>query len=237
MSIPIILFATWWMALSIVDGGGRAVLYIYSSDFKRDFKIPFDIFPAPDRPRPRPLRSAKEFKIPFESAKEFKGVFGVQRTNGGRGRRSTTEDDEPRRRTEDERESETTNEHCNYFRWFADDDNDDDDDDDDDITSSIRANDGPPTDSRTEEINDLRRRVGEYDRRLQRIEKIFKAMTYGRRPRWRQDSGDGDSGGTATVGQRDARRSSLSNSSSLSPSFVVLLLPARLYSFSTWGEF
>ncbi|CAL5438216.1 unnamed protein product [Camellia sinensis] len=86
-----------------------------------------------------------------------------------------TEDDEPRRRTEDERESETTNEHSNYFRWFTDDDNDDDDDN---ITSSIRANAGPPTDSRTEEINDLRRRVGEHDRRLQRIEKIFKAMTY-----------------------------------------------------------
>ncbi|GMP25804.1 hypothetical protein CsSME_00002492 [Camellia sinensis var. sinensis] len=68
----------------------------------------------------------------------------------------------------------TTNDHCNYFRWFA----DDDDDDDDDITSSIRANVGPPTDSRTEEINDLRRRVGEHDRRLKRIEKIFKAMTY-----------------------------------------------------------
>ncbi|XP_028111679.1 uncharacterized protein LOC114309995 [Camellia sinensis] len=61
----------------------------------------------------------------------------------------------------------TTNEHCNYFKWFA----NDDDDDDDDITSLIRANDGPPTDARTEEINDLRRRV-------ERIEKIFKAMTY-----------------------------------------------------------
>ncbi|KAL7203942.1 hypothetical protein ACSBR2_017075 [Camellia fascicularis] len=68
----------------------------------------------------------------------------------------------------------TSNDHCNYFRWFA----DDDDDDDDDITSSIRANAGPRTDSRTEEINDLRTRLGEHDRRLQRIEKIFKAMTY-----------------------------------------------------------
>ncbi|CAL5388230.1 unnamed protein product [Camellia sinensis] len=61
----------------------------------------------------------------------------------------------------------TANEHCNYFRWFT-------DDDDDDITSTIRANAGPRTDSRTEEINDLRRRLGEHDRRLQRMEKIFK---------------------------------------------------------------
>ncbi|CAL5367194.1 unnamed protein product [Camellia sinensis] len=66
----------------------------------------------------------------------------------------------------------TRNEHCNYFRWFA------DDDDDDDITSTIRAAAGPRTDSTTEEINDLRRRVGEHDRRLQRMEKIFKGMTY-----------------------------------------------------------
>ncbi|KAL7231907.1 hypothetical protein ACSBR2_010017 [Camellia fascicularis] len=69
----------------------------------------------------------------------------------------------------------TTNDHCNYFRWFAD---DDDDDDDDDITSSTSTNAGPWTDSRTEEINDLRRRLGEHDRRLQRMEKMFKAMTY-----------------------------------------------------------
>ncbi|KAF5953960.1 hypothetical protein HYC85_006816 [Camellia sinensis] len=71
----------------------------------------------------------------------------------------------------------STNEHCNYFR-FA-------DDDDDDVTSTIRANAGPRTDPRTEEINDLRKRLGEvdnavheHDRRLQRMEKILKAMTY-----------------------------------------------------------
>ncbi|CAL5374876.1 unnamed protein product [Camellia sinensis] len=67
---------------------------------------------------------------------------------------------------------ENMNEHCNYFRSFA------DDDDDDDITSTIRATAGPRTDSTTEEINDLRRRVGEHDKRLQRMEKIFKEMTY-----------------------------------------------------------
>ncbi|CAL5417016.1 unnamed protein product [Camellia sinensis] len=68
-----------------------------------------------------------------------------------------------------------TNKHCNYFK-FA---------DDDDVTSTIRANAGPQIDSRTEEINDLRRRLSEmdnavyeHDRRLQRVEKILKAMTY-----------------------------------------------------------
>ncbi|KAL7226057.1 hypothetical protein ACSBR1_021233 [Camellia fascicularis] len=66
----------------------------------------------------------------------------------------------------------TSNEHCNYFRWFI------DDDDNDDITSTIQANVGSQTDSITEEINDLRRRLGEHDRRLQRMENIFKAMTY-----------------------------------------------------------
>ncbi|GMP76426.1 hypothetical protein CsSME_00033106 [Camellia sinensis var. sinensis] len=66
---------------------------------------------------------------------------------------------------------ENMNEHCNYFRWFA-------DDDDDDITSTIRATAAPRTDSTTKEINDLRRRVGEHDRRLQMMEKIFKGMTY-----------------------------------------------------------
>ncbi|GMP24939.1 hypothetical protein CsSME_00002031 [Camellia sinensis var. sinensis] len=62
----------------------------------------------------------------------------------------------------------SANKHCNYFR-FA-------DDDDNDVTS---------TDIRTEEINDLRRRLGEmdnaiheHDRRLERMEKIFKAMIY-----------------------------------------------------------
>ncbi|XP_028062810.1 uncharacterized protein LOC114266118 [Camellia sinensis] len=65
----------------------------------------------------------------------------------------------------------TRNEHYNYFRWFA-------DDDDDDITSTIRATAAPRTDSTTKEINDLRRRVGEHDRRLQMMEKIFKGMTY-----------------------------------------------------------
>ncbi|CAL5384302.1 unnamed protein product [Camellia sinensis] len=65
-----------------------------------------------------------------------------------------------------------TNNHYNYFRWFA------DDDDDDDITASTSTNAGPRTDSTTEEINDLRTRVGEHDRRLQRMEKMFKAMTY-----------------------------------------------------------
>ncbi|GMP43833.1 hypothetical protein CsSME_00013044 [Camellia sinensis var. sinensis] len=60
--------------------------------------------------------------------------------------------------------------------WFADDD--DDDDDDDDITASTSTHAGPRTDSTTEEINDLRRRVDEHDRRLQKMEKMFKAKTY-----------------------------------------------------------
>ncbi|CAL5334613.1 unnamed protein product [Camellia sinensis] len=47
------------------------------------------------------------------------------------------------------------NEHCNYFRFG--------DDDDDDVTFTIRANAGPRTYSRTEEINDLRKRLGEVD--------------------------------------------------------------------------
>ncbi|XP_028094244.1 uncharacterized protein LOC114294321 [Camellia sinensis] len=55
----------------------------------------------------------------------------------------------------------TVNEHCNYLA-FA-------DDDDNDVAS---------TDIRTEEINELRRRVGEHDKRLERMEKILKAMTY-----------------------------------------------------------
>ncbi|XP_028089862.1 uncharacterized protein LOC114290171 isoform X3 [Camellia sinensis] len=74
-----------------------------------------------------------------------------------------------------EQAKKSANEHYNYFR-FA---------DDDDVTSTIRANARPRTDSRTEEINDLRRRLGEmdnaiheHDRRFQRMEKIFKAMTY-----------------------------------------------------------
>ncbi|GMP72888.1 hypothetical protein CsSME_00030777 [Camellia sinensis var. sinensis] len=66
----------------------------------------------------------------------------------------------------------STNNHCNYFRWFA----DDDDDDDDDITASASTNAGPR--STTEEINDLRTTLGEHDRRLERMEKMFKAMTY-----------------------------------------------------------
>ncbi|XP_028099699.1 uncharacterized protein LOC114299208 [Camellia sinensis] len=71
----------------------------------------------------------------------------------------------------------SANEHCNYFR-FA-------DNGDDDVTSTTHSNAGRRTDIRIEEINDLRRRLGEmdnaiheHDRRLQRIEKIFKAMTY-----------------------------------------------------------
>ncbi|CAL5347990.1 unnamed protein product [Camellia sinensis] len=79
------------------------------------------------------------------------------------GRRKTTNDDEGRMTACDLRR---TNKHCNYFK-FA---------DDDDVTSTIRANAGPQIDSRTEEINDLRRRLSEmdnavyeHDRRLQRV--------------------------------------------------------------------
>ncbi|KAL7189042.1 hypothetical protein ACSBR1_038836 [Camellia fascicularis] len=71
----------------------------------------------------------------------------------------------------------SANEHCNYFK-FA-------DNDDDDVTSIIRSNAGPRTTIRTKEINGLRRRLGEMDnaihehgRRLQKMEKIFKTMTY-----------------------------------------------------------
>ncbi|CAL5411327.1 unnamed protein product [Camellia sinensis] len=55
-----------------------------------------------------------------------------------------------------------SNDHCNYFRWFA-------DDDEDDITSSIRGN---------ADDDDITSRLGEHDRRLQRIENILKAVTY-----------------------------------------------------------
>ncbi|CAL5366246.1 unnamed protein product [Camellia sinensis] len=55
-----------------------------------------------------------------------------------------------------------SNDHCNYFRWFT-------DDDDDDITSSVRAN---------ADDDDITSRLGEHDRRLQRIENILKAVTY-----------------------------------------------------------
>ncbi|CAL5364592.1 unnamed protein product [Camellia sinensis] len=68
------------------------------------------------------------------------------------------------RTNENGNEGRSANKHCNYFR-FA-------DDDDNDVTS---------TDIRTEEINDLRRRLGEmdnaiheHDRRHERMEKIFK---------------------------------------------------------------
>ncbi|KAL7238766.1 hypothetical protein ACSBR2_004795 [Camellia fascicularis] len=78
----------------------------------------------------------------------------------------------------EENESESSMEHCNYFK-FA-----DDDDDDDDVTSIICSDAGSRTTIRTEEFNNLRRRFGEMDnefhehgRRLQRIEKKFKAMT------------------------------------------------------------
>ncbi|KAL7217364.1 hypothetical protein ACSBR1_029125 [Camellia fascicularis] len=71
----------------------------------------------------------------------------------------------------------SANENCNYFSWV--------DDDDDDVTSIIRANAGPRTDSRIEEINDLRIRndlmdnaIHKHERRLQRMEKILKTMTY-----------------------------------------------------------
>ncbi|THG20087.1 hypothetical protein TEA_011066 [Camellia sinensis var. sinensis] len=99
-----------------------------------------------------------------KSAKEFKGVFGVQRTNGGRGRRNGG------RRTTNHNGGRTGS--LRQRIEFA------DDDDDNDITSSTSTNAGPQTDSRTEEINDLRRKLGEHDRRLQRMEKMFKAMTY-----------------------------------------------------------
>ncbi|GMP61690.1 hypothetical protein CsSME_00024059 [Camellia sinensis var. sinensis] len=66
--------------------------------------------------------------------------------------------------------------HCNYFK-FA-------DEDDDGAISTIRSDAGSRTTIRTEEFNDLRRRLGEmdnefleHDRRLQRMEKKFKAMT------------------------------------------------------------
>ncbi|KAL7176428.1 hypothetical protein ACSBR2_029877 [Camellia fascicularis] len=71
----------------------------------------------------------------------------------------------------------SADEHCNYFRFT--------DDDHDDVTFTICSNAGPRTATRTEEINDLKRRLGEmdnaiheHDRRLQRMDKIFKAMTY-----------------------------------------------------------
>ncbi|KAL7206783.1 hypothetical protein ACSBR2_019485 [Camellia fascicularis] len=70
------------------------------------------------------------------------------------------------RTNENGNEGRSANENCNYFR-FA------DDDDDDDVPSTIRANAGPRTDSRIEEINDQRIRlremenaIHEHDRRL-----------------------------------------------------------------------
>ncbi|XP_028088015.1 uncharacterized protein LOC114288657 [Camellia sinensis] len=76
-----------------------------------------------------------------------------------------------------ENESQSNEEHCNYFK-FA-------DDADEDITSTIRSNTGLRKAIRTEEFNDVRTRLSEVDniiqdqgRRLQRIEKNFKAMIY-----------------------------------------------------------
>ncbi|CAL5414503.1 unnamed protein product [Camellia sinensis] len=67
----------------------------------------------------------------------------------------------------------SADEHCNYFRFI--------DDDHNDVISTICSNAGPRTATRTEEINDLRRRLGEidnaiheHDRSLQMMEKIFK---------------------------------------------------------------
>ncbi|CAL5390546.1 unnamed protein product [Camellia sinensis] len=84
---------------------------------------------------------------------------------------------ETRHYVREENESKSANEQCTYFKFT--------DDDDDDVTSTIRSNVGPRTDIRTEEINDLRKRLGEMDdaihehsRRFQMMEKIFKAMTY-----------------------------------------------------------
>ncbi|GMP61691.1 hypothetical protein CsSME_00024059 [Camellia sinensis var. sinensis] len=76
----------------------------------------------------------------------------------------------------EQNESESSKKHCNYFK-FA-------DEDDDGAISTIRSDAGSRTTIRTEEFNDLRRRLGEmdnefleHDRRLQRMEKKFKAMT------------------------------------------------------------
>ncbi|KAL7205693.1 hypothetical protein ACSBR2_018590 [Camellia fascicularis] len=68
-------------------------------------------------------------------------------------------------------------EHCNYFKFV--------DEDDNDTSSTIRSNVGPRKTIRTEEVNDLRTRLGEMDneihehgRRIQMMEKNFKAMIY-----------------------------------------------------------
>ncbi|KAL7182731.1 hypothetical protein ACSBR1_041422 [Camellia fascicularis] len=67
--------------------------------------------------------------------------------------------------------------HCNYFK-FA-------DNDDRDVTSTIHSNTGPHKAIRTKELNDVRTRLSEmeneirdHDRRLQRMDKNFKAMIY-----------------------------------------------------------
>ncbi|KAL7235190.1 hypothetical protein ACSBR1_018643 [Camellia fascicularis] len=80
---------------------------------------------------------------------------------------------ETRHYVSEENESE---EHYNYFKFAN--------DDDDDIISTICSNAGPRTTIKTEEYNDLRRRLGEMDNeihehgiRLQRIEKNFMAIT------------------------------------------------------------
>ncbi|KAL7218210.1 hypothetical protein ACSBR2_011479 [Camellia fascicularis] len=68
-------------------------------------------------------------------------------------------------------------EHCNYFK-FA-------DNDDGNITSTIHSNTGPRKAIRIEKLNDVRTRLSEIEneicdhgRRLQRIDKNFKAMIY-----------------------------------------------------------
>ncbi|CAL5390673.1 unnamed protein product [Camellia sinensis] len=68
-------------------------------------------------------------------------------------------------------------EHCNYFKFVNNDDGN--------ITSTIHSNTGPRKAIRTEELNDVRTRLSEMEneirdhgRRLQRIDKNFKAMVY-----------------------------------------------------------
>ncbi|KAL7249338.1 hypothetical protein ACSBR1_011487 [Camellia fascicularis] len=73
--------------------------------------------------------------------------------------------------------NKSNKEHCNYFK-FA-------DDDDGAITLTIHSNSGSRKAIRTEELNDVKARLSEMEneihdhgRRLQRMDKKFKAMIY-----------------------------------------------------------
>ncbi|CAL5340701.1 unnamed protein product [Camellia sinensis] len=65
--------------------------------------------------------------------------------------------------------SNSNEEHCKYFK-FA-------DDDDGDITSTIHSNNGPRKAIRTEELNDVRAKLSEMDKKYMTMVEGFKGWT------------------------------------------------------------